>query len=106
LIVAGSVAVNREGVRIGKGGGYSDLEYAITREVGFVGRCYYRDHRSPLQLLEEDLPETDHDFRIDFVVIPDEVIPTGRKNGRPKGVLRDLLTEEKIAEIPILGETL
>src|SRR6185503_1725010 len=26
LIVCGTVAVNREGVRVGKGGGYSDLE--------------------------------------------------------------------------------
>ncbi len=36
LIVAGSVAVNKKGSRIGKGGGYSDLEYAIGREFGFV----------------------------------------------------------------------
>ena len=36
LIVAGSVAVNRKGVRVGKGGGYSDLEYAIGREVGAI----------------------------------------------------------------------
>ncbi len=31
LIVCGTVAVNRDGARIGKGGGYSDLEFALTR---------------------------------------------------------------------------
>ena len=28
LVVCGTVAVNREGVRVGKGGGFSDLELA------------------------------------------------------------------------------
>ena len=36
LIVAGSVGVNREGARVGKAGGYSDLEYALGREFGIV----------------------------------------------------------------------
>jgi 5-formyltetrahydrofolate cyclo-ligase len=104
-IVAGSVAVNRRGSRIGKGGGYSDLEYAIGREFGFV-----RDDVvivttvHPLQIIDEDLPETDHDFRIDFVVTPEEIIPVHRKGGRPGGIIREHLSEEKIAEIPILDE--
>ena len=33
-IVAGSVAVTRDGRRCGKGEGYSDLEFAILRELG------------------------------------------------------------------------
>jgi 5-formyltetrahydrofolate cyclo-ligase len=36
LIVAGSVAVNRSGSRIGKGGGYSDLEYALAGNLWFT----------------------------------------------------------------------
>src|SRR5262249_36133549 len=36
LVVAGSVAVNRRGARVGKGGGYSDLEFALARQVGAV----------------------------------------------------------------------
>ena len=32
LIMAGSVAVNRAGARIGRGEGYSDLEYASRRQ--------------------------------------------------------------------------
>ena len=34
LVVCGSVAVNHEGARLGKGGGYSDLEFALSlREI-------------------------------------------------------------------------
>lgn len=107
LIVAGSVVVNRRESRIGKGGGYSDLEYAIGREFGFVEEeVVILTTVHPLQILDEDLPETDHDFRIDFIVTPDEIIPTHREGGRPQGIVKDHLTEQKISEIPILKETL
>lgn len=107
LIVAGSVVVNREGRRIGKGGGYSDLEYAIGRECGFVKEdVVIVTTVHPLQIIDQDLSETDHDFRIDFIVTPDEIIPTHRKGGRPQGIIREQLTEQKISEIPILKEFL
>jgi 5-formyltetrahydrofolate cyclo-ligase len=107
LVVAGSVAVNRRGSRIGKGGVYSDLEYAIGREFGFVKEeVVILTTVHPLQILDEDLPETNHDFRIDFIVTPDEIIPTHREGGRPHGIIRDHLTDQKISEIPILKEML
>lgn len=107
LIIAGSVAVNKKGSRIGKGGGYSDLEYAIGREFGFVNEeAVIVATVHPLQILGGDLPETDHDFRIDFVVTPNEIIPTYREGSRPRGIIRDHLTEQKISEIPILREIL
>ncbi|TMH28016.1 MAG: 5-formyltetrahydrofolate cyclo-ligase, partial [Betaproteobacteria bacterium] len=34
LVVMGSVAVTRDGRRLGKGHGYADLEYALLRELG------------------------------------------------------------------------
>src|SRR5882672_1854284 len=36
LVVCGSVAVGRDGTRLGKGGGYCDLEYGLLREEGKV----------------------------------------------------------------------
>ncbi len=107
LIVAGSVAVNRKGSRTGKGGGFSDLEYAIGREFGFVEEdVTILTTVHPLQIMDYDLPETDHDFRVDFIVTPAEIIQTYRQGGRPSGIIRDHLTGQKISEIPILEEIL
>jgi 5-formyltetrahydrofolate cyclo-ligase len=107
LIVAGSVAVNRTGGRIGNGGGYSDLEYAIGREFGFVKEdVTILTTIHPLQIVDGVLPETHHDFGIDFILAPDALIPTHRKGGRPTGIIREHLTEQKISEIPILKEIL
>ena len=101
------MAVNQTGSRIGKGGGYSDLEYAIGREFGFVKEdVVILTTVHPLQIIEGGLPETDHDFRIDFIITPKEVIKTQRQGGRPQGMIRDHLTEEKVSDIPILEEVL
>jgi 5-formyltetrahydrofolate cyclo-ligase len=37
LVVCGSVAVNRHCARVGKGGGFSDLEFALLVEAGLIG---------------------------------------------------------------------
>jgi 5-formyltetrahydrofolate cyclo-ligase len=105
LIVCGSVAVNREGVRIGKGGGYSDLEFALARELGLVDeRTVIATTVHPLQVLDAALPETGHDFRVDLVVTPDEVVAVpGAAAHRPEGVSRRDLTPEKISAIPVLA---
>jgi 5-formyltetrahydrofolate cyclo-ligase len=105
LVIAGSVAVNRRGERVGKGGGYSDLEYAIGRQVGAIDdRTVVTTTVHPLQVLPEALPVTAHDFQLDLVVTPDEVVVTGRSGSHPTGILSDHLTEAIRAEIPILKE--
>ena len=103
LIVCGSVAVNRKGARVGKGGGFSDIEFALLVERGLVGddtTIVTTVH--PLQLLDEDLPETAHDFRVDVIVTPDEVVRTRRRRRWPSGLLPDHLDDEKRAAIPVL----
>jgi 5-formyltetrahydrofolate cyclo-ligase len=107
LIVTGSVAVNRKGSRMGKGGGYSDLEYAIGREFGFVKESVaIITTVHPLQIIDEDLPETEHDFRVDYMATPNEIIPAHREGGRPQGIVKNHLAKEKLSEIPILKEIL
>jgi 5-formyltetrahydrofolate cyclo-ligase len=102
LVVCGTVAVNRRGVRIGKGGGFSDLELALLVEEGVItDRTTIGTTVHGVQVLDEDLPETAHDFRVDLIVTPEEVIRC-RRTKRPKGILWDHRTEEKIAEIPAL----
>src|SRR5581483_8412525 len=103
LGVCGTVAVNRKGARVGKGGGYSDLEFALLAERGLVGEdttIVTTVHE--LQLVDEDLPETEHDFRVDVIVTPEAVLRTRRRR-RPSGILWDHLDAEKRAAIPVLG---
>ncbi len=102
LIVCGSVAVNRHGARLGKGAGYSDIEVALLQEAGLIGpETTIVTTVHSLQVVDEDLPETNHDFSIDLIVTPDEVISCGPPR-RPRGLVWKDLSAEKIASIPIL----
>jgi 5-formyltetrahydrofolate cyclo-ligase len=103
VVVCGTVAVNRAGVRVGKGGGYSDLEFALLVEAGLVDdETTIVTTVHSLQLLDEELPETEHDFRVDVVVTPDEVVRTGSRR-RPPGIIWDHLDDETIEAIPLLA---
>lgn len=102
LIVCGTVAVNRRGVRIGKGGGFSDLEFALLAERGLVGtETTIVTTVHDVQLVDEELPETEHDFRVDVVVTPTARVRT-RARRRPPGVLWEHLDADKLAAIPVL----
>jgi 5-formyltetrahydrofolate cyclo-ligase len=103
LVVCGSVCVNPH-VRIGKGGGYSDLEMALGIEAGWID-----EHTTiattvhPIQVVDAELPETDHDFRVELIVTPDDVIRCPRAT-RPPGILWHHLDAEKIESVPVLSE--
>jgi 5-formyltetrahydrofolate cyclo-ligase len=102
LVVCGTVAVNRKGVRVGKGGGFSDLEFALLVEAGLITKdTTLVTTVHPLQVLDEELPETDHDFRVTRIVTPDGVI-TCRRTRIPPGILWDHLDDDKISAIPVL----
>ncbi|WP_405970876.1 5-formyltetrahydrofolate cyclo-ligase [Streptomyces sp. NBC_00988] len=103
IVVCGSVAVNRSGARIGKGAGYSDLEVALLIEAGLVTEStVIVAPVHALQVIEDDIPETEHDFSVDYIVTPDEVIPCANRR-RPRGLVWEDLTPEKIAAIPVLA---
>jgi 5-formyltetrahydrofolate cyclo-ligase len=102
LIVCGSVAVNRRGVRVGKGAGYSDIEVALLIQARLIRpETVIATTVHQLQVLGEELPETEHDFSVDLIVTPDEVIRCGPSR-RPSGIVLSHLTWEKVIEIPVL----
>ena len=103
LIVCGSVAVNRQGARVGKGGGYSDLEFALLTEEKKIGsHTPIVTSVHPLQILEEDILMTDHDIPLSAIVTPDEIIEIQSPLSRPKGIYWDMLPLQKIMAIPVL----
>lgn len=105
LVVMGSVAVDSRGGRVGKGGGYSDLEYALGRAFGFVtGETPVVTTVHPIQFLEEVLPMGSHDVPLDWAATPSGVTRMPKVHRKPMGIDWDLLPKEKVAAIPILGE--
>lgn len=104
LVVTGCVAVDETGARLGKGGGFSDLEYALATEAGLIGPetvVVTTVHERQVRAAGE-IPMGDHDFGLDVIVTPERVIdcPPRRSGGR---IEWGELTSEKIESIPLLA---
>ncbi len=105
LIVAGSVAVTSDGARLGKGGGYSDLEFALARQFGLVAETTpILTTVHPLQLTHERWEMLKHDIPVDFIVTPHEVLATHHTYPKPEGIYWDILREDMRENIPILAQ--
>ena len=107
LVVSGCVAVGLDGARLGKGGGFADLEYALASAAGLIGtETVVVTTVHELQVRPADaIPVTGHDIPVDLVVTPERVIDCRPGRGpRPgAGICWPELTEEKIAAIPLLS---
>ncbi len=107
LIVCGSVAVNGKGARVGKGGGFSDLEYALLAESGKVGgQTPILTTVHAVQMVPQALEMLPHDIPVDVVVTPEGPMHLTPLFPRPRGIDREALTDEKIAEVPVLRRLL
>ncbi|HTZ92455.1 MAG TPA: 5-formyltetrahydrofolate cyclo-ligase [Streptosporangiaceae bacterium] len=107
LVVMGSVAAGTDGARLGKGGGFADLEFALATAAGLIGPetvCVTTVHELQVRPAGE-IPVTSHDVPVDFIVTPDRVLDC-RRGDRPRpaaGICWHDLTDEKIAAIPLLA---
>jgi 5-formyltetrahydrofolate cyclo-ligase len=116
LVVAGSVGVTTDGARIGKGEGYSDLEWGVLSELGAVDRGATAVATTVHELSVLDGPESPiadaaelpgpdaHDVPLDLVVTPERTIRTETPYARPEGIDWDALDDEKLDAIPVLAE--
>jgi 5-formyltetrahydrofolate cyclo-ligase len=103
----GSVAVGEDGARLGKGGGFADLEFALASAAGMIAAdtvIVTTVHEVQVRPAGE-IPLTSHDVPVDFVITPERVIDCRERAGkRPEtGIDWADLTEEKIAAIPLLS---
>jgi 5-formyltetrahydrofolate cyclo-ligase len=90
---------------VGKGGGYSDLEFALLTEnkkiaakTPIVTSVHY------LQVIKEEIPMTVHDIPLTAIVTLSEVIEIDARYARPRRIYWDMLPQEKIDDIPVLKE--
>ncbi|MCT2535438.1 5-formyltetrahydrofolate cyclo-ligase [Aquibacillus koreensis] len=103
LFIVGSVALHRDGRRVGKGEGYADREYAIIRELGnqdvpIVGTV------NSVQLTDVDVPRDAFDLTVDWIATETELFETNSSYKKPDGIKWELVTEEELEEMPVLKE--
>jgi len=107
LVVMGSVAAGEDGARLGKGGGFADLEFALASAAGLIG-----PHTVSVTTVHElqvraagMIPLTGHDVLVDLIVTPERIIDCRPRHGprAAPGIRWEDLTEEKIAAIPLLA---
>ena len=101
-IVTGSVAVTRTGKRCGKGEGYSDIEFAILRELGHnavpVATTVHQ-----LSVVD-DFPRDEIDLPLSFVITPDKTIKVVSPFPPPNGIHWDRLTDQDLEYMPVLKD--
>ena len=106
LVVTGCVAVGDDGARLGKGGGFSDLEFALAAAAGLVGPgTVVATTVHDVQVQSAGVvPVTAHDMHVDLIATPTRVVrcPRPRRTRLPE-IDWSQLTPEKIAAIPLLG---
>lgn len=103
LVVAGSVAVSIYGERLGKGEGYSELEYSILREFNKVSEDVpITTTVHDVQVVDSHIPMAPWDFTVDYIFTPSRAIKCLGEKRRPPRILWEYLSREKIESIPIL----
>lgn len=102
LVVVGSVAVSNEGVRVGKGGGYSEIEYGVLREIGAVKddtAIFTTVH--DIQVVDF-VPKESYDLTVNAVITPTKIIRINNVGERPRGILWEKISFKRVKEIPVL----
>jgi 5-formyltetrahydrofolate cyclo-ligase len=101
-IVCGSVAVTRDGRRCGKGEGYSDLEFAILRELGHppvpVATTVH-----DLQIVGS-LPSDRTDLPLSLIATPTRAIRVKHPGAAPAGIDWTRLSAKDLDDMPILAD--
>jgi len=101
-IVTGCVAVTAAGKRAGKGAGYSDLEYAILRELGFAAVPVATTVHD-LQVLD-DFPVEGMDQPLTVICTPTRTLRVAIPAAAPERVEWERLRAEDLDAMPILRD--
>lgn len=102
LVVTGCVAVDLKGNRIGKGGGYGELEYAILRELDLI------NNNTPVATTVHDLqiidsvPREEYDLAVDIIATPTKLYHIEPRPSKPRGIFWDKLGDK--AELSVIKE--
>lgn len=105
LVVVGSVAVSRDGYRIGKGKGFADLEFALLKEMGAIN-----DNTTIVTVVHDnqvfdELPKNifqKYDVPVDYILTPTAIIKTHSNLPKPEGIYWDMISQKRLNGMDIL----
>jgi len=106
VVIVGCVAVSLDGGRTGKGAGFADLELAMMAEFGLVSAetCIIATVHDRQIVENSELPLESHDWPLDWIVTPTQVIETHTQHPRPSGLDWDHVQPDQLKTIPILKQ--
>ncbi|KRT80083.1 hypothetical protein AMK59_8663, partial [Oryctes borbonicus] len=105
LLVLGSVAVSKEGYRIGKGRGYADLEFALLLEMGAVSDKTIVVTTVHDSQVFDTLPKEifkEYDVPVDYILTPTGIIKIEERLPRPTGIIWNILSQRRLNLMPVL----
>nr|CAI5819484.1 unnamed protein product [Callosobruchus analis] len=105
MLVLGSVAVSKDGHRIGKGTGFADIEFAVLKELNIVDDTTVIVTVVHDTQVYDELPKElfkKYDVPVDYIVTPTTIIKVENKLPRPEGIYWDILTETRVKNIEVL----
>lgn len=107
LLVTGATAVTQQGVHVGGGQAYFDLEWALLAELGLVRQSTpIVAVVHPCQVVPGRLRPGPYDVTVDLVVTPESVESTNRGYPRPEGISWRSLEPDLFNLIPYFGPLL
>ena len=106
-VVTGCRAVSRDGMRMGKGHGWFDIEWGILTALGIAGEdtpVIVACHDVQILRPDEVPPRKAHDTLVDWIVTPSQTIEVARDRPKPVGIAWDRLRADQLASIRPLHE--
>ncbi|KAK3921293.1 Methenyltetrahydrofolate synthase domain-containing protein [Frankliniella fusca] len=109
IVVMGSIAVSKQGQRIGKGEGFADIEFAMMKKLGMLTPDTIVVTTVHDIQVYDSLPEElfkDHDVYVDLIVTPTQVIRVSPNPDRFEkyGLNWSLLSSRRLKIFPILRQ--
>ena len=101
-IVTGCVAVTDTGRRAGKGAGYSDIEFAILRELGHAA-VPVATTVNDVQVVG-DFPIESNDLPLTVIATPTRTIRIENPPPPPSSIEWGRLSDQDLEDMPVLQE--
>ncbi|TMW49191.1 hypothetical protein DOY81_005733 [Sarcophaga bullata] len=105
MVIIGSVVVSRDGYRIGRGNGFTDLDIGLLIEVGSITDKTVIATMVHDSQVVDNLPTNlfqKYDSPVDLIITPTEVIRVAKRLPRPTGIFWELLSERRLKIVPVL----